>query len=298
MGKVLLVDVDSKIPNVALMKLSAYHKAHGDEVDFDVQDPDRVYVSIVFRRNLWRGPAIAAMYPRAEVQIGGTYGGVELPREIEFLKPDYDLYPSTYSMGFTTRGCIRTCPWCVVPQKEGPLRRWQHPEAFVDRRFDTVMLLDNNWLADANWFFETSDWLIAQDLTVDVTQGFDIRLVTGSIARQLRRLRMVHGYHFAFDHDTIEYYLLLKRQLHLLGQYGFDLRHEVQFYVYVDSDAEFDSGLERCQQLKAWGTNAFLMFNCDQPRTQRIKDLQRWANRKWLFWGCDFADYKVEVPAQ
>jgi hypothetical protein len=294
--KVLLVDVDSKIPNLALMKLSAYHKAQGDEVGFDVQDPDRVYVSILFRRNLWRGPAIAAMYPHAEVQIGGTFGDLDLPPEIEFLKPDYDLYPSTYSMGFTTRGCIRACPWCVVPQKEGSLRRWQHPKDFVDPRFDTVMLLDNNWLADRRWFFETSDWLIAHNLTVDVTQGFDIRLLDREVALQLQAMRMRNGYHFAFDTDEVE--PIIREKIQLLKDCGFNVRHNVQFYVYVDSDADFDSGLRRCQLLRDWGTNAFVMFNCDQPRTQRIKDLQRWANRKWLFWSCNFNAYKAEeVPA-
>jgi hypothetical protein len=293
--KVLLVDVDSKIPNLALMKLSAYHKAHGDEVSFDVQDPDRVYVSIIYRRNLWRGPAIAAMYAEAEVQIGGTFGGVDLPHDIEFLKPDYELYPSTYSMGFTTRGCIRSCPWCVVPQKEGSLQRWQHPQDFVDPRFDTVMLLDNNWLADTDWFFETSLWFIEHNLAVDVTQGFDIRLVTQDVAHQLRWLRTKHGYHFAFDTESVM--PIIRDKLHLLRWAGLDLRHEVQFYVYIDSDADFDSGLRRCQLLRDWGTNAFVMFNCDQHRTQRIKDLQRWANRKWLFWGVPFENYATQEPA-
>ena len=109
---VLLVDVDSKIPNLALMKISAWHKAQGDNVGFAIENPDKVYISCVFKKNAGQAKGIARFYPSAEIDIGGS--GIDLkkglPEEIEMIKPDYDLYPSTYSQDYTTRGCGRKLP--------------------------------------------------------------------------------------------------------------------------------------------------------------------------------------------
>jgi len=283
--KILLVDVDSKIPNLALMKLSAWHKARGHTVGFNVTDPDMVFISVIYAANKWRAYAVKQMFPKALVSIGGpAFPKVALNDAIEHTKPDYDLYPSEYSMGFTTRGCIRKCSWCIVPIKEGPLQRWDHPLDFHDDQFDTIMLLDNNWLADPEWFFETSNWIIGHNLTV-WEHGLDIRLVTPKIAQQLLSLNMKTGYHFAFDTDDIE--PIVHKKLLLLEDEGFNIRHDVQVYVYVDNDAEFMSGLRRARLLKEWGTNAFVMFNINAPLTDRIKKLRRWANRKHLFWSHD-----------
>lgn len=288
--RVLLIDVDSQIPNLALMKISAFHKLMGDYVSFREAAPDLVYASIVFRRNQWKAGAIQKMFPSTPVLAGGA--GVDLqlwlPKIVEELKPDYDLYPSTYSMGYTTRGCPRRCYFCIVPKKEGPLVRWQHPEQFHDSRFSTIMLLDNNWLGDPEWFFETSNWIIEHDLKL-WKHGLDIRLVTPRIARQLLRLRMVKDYHFAFDFDELE--PIIEKKLRLLERAGFSVRSEVMFYVYVHGDSQFTSGLRRARLLKKWGTNAFIMFNAEAPRTRRIKALQHWANRKQLFHSCDFNEY-------
>jgi len=112
--KVLLVDFDSKIPNLALMKLSAWHKQKGDLVGFDIQDPDQVYVSVVFSKNKSQAAGLTTMFPNSMISFGGPGWDLQnfLPEEIEKIKPDYDLYPSEYSQGYTTRGCIRKCPFC------------------------------------------------------------------------------------------------------------------------------------------------------------------------------------------
>lgn len=284
--RVLLVDVDSKIPNLALMKLSAWHKRRGDTVGFrSCGDPHTIYISVIYKRNLWKVEAIRAYYPAAEIHIGGpAVPSTKLPNPVENMKPDYDLYPSAYSMGYTTRGCIRTCEWCIVPDKEGGIQEWHHPRQFHDDQFDTIMLLDNNWLAAKDWFFKTSDWILKHGLTV-WEHGLDIRLVDREIGEQLLALKMKKGYHFAFDEEYLK--PVIHEKVTLLRKLGFDLRRKVQFYVYIDSDAQYESGLRRCQLLKAWGTNAYVMFNIDQPRTHRIKRLQRWANRKWLYWSSD-----------
>jgi hypothetical protein len=291
--RVLLYDVDSTIPNLPLMKISAYHKKMGDVVGFHTTEPDIIYASVIYPKNRHKINGLKFFYPNARIHIGGSGHslGRTLPEKIEFIKPDYDLYPSEYSQGFTTRGCIRNCHFCIVPKKEGGLKRWQHPKAFHDERFDTLMIMDNNWLADKKWFLETSGWIVERGLDVK-EHGLDIRLVDSEIARRLKELGIEH-HHFAWDILEIE--PIVRKKIKLLKKHGFELRSKVQFYVYVDSDsdADYDSAVYRCRKLKKWGTSPYIMFNIAKKRTERIKKLQRWANRKWLFWSIDIEDYNL-----
>ena len=101
--RILLIDIDSKIPNLALMKLSAYHRTCNDDVGFDITDPDKVYASVIFRKNKHLVDGLKFYYPNADIIIGGSgYDiSVSLPDEIELMKPDYSLYPECdYSIGF------------------------------------------------------------------------------------------------------------------------------------------------------------------------------------------------------
>lgn len=291
--KVLLVQADGKIPNLALMKLSSWHKAQGDQAGFNISDPDRVYVSVVFKKNRENAKGIQRMYPDAEVFFGGPGYDleIELPKEAEFCVPDYSVYPKMdFSMGFTTRGCIRNCYFCIVPEKEGILTRWQHPKEFHNPAFKKIMLLDNNWLADKDWFMETSQWIIDNRLSLR-EGGMDIRLLDDDMAERLSKLTFYKPMHFAFDDDSEQQAVM--EGIETLKRHGINLRQIVQFFVYIDGPEQMESGLARCRQLKEWGTNPFVMYNVDKPRPQEIHHLQRWANRKWLFWKFDFADYKV-----
>lgn len=297
--KVLLVDIDSKIPNLALMKISAYHKAQGDMVGFDIVDPDKVYASVVFKKNKHLVDGLRFYYPNADIIIGGSgYDlSITLPDKIEYIKPDYLLYPDCdYSIGFSTRGCIRKCHFCIVPEKEGKIRRVQHPENWYNPGFDKIMFLDNNILADKQRFIEITNWCIENDLKVWFTQGLDIRLLDIEIAKQLLKIKTWKSIFFAWDHISIE--PIVKDGIATLMQAGFtksDLRSNVQFYVYVDSDSEYESGVYRCRQLKSMSCNPFVMFNIDRKPTKRIRELQRWANRKWAFWSCDISEYTRQV---
>jgi len=293
--KVLLVQADGLLPNLALMKLSTWHKSQGDVVGFNVSDPDRIYVSIVFKKNKENSLGVPRLYSGAEVFYGGPGHDLEteLPPEIEFSVPDYALYPQMdFSMGFTTRGCIRNCYFCNVPEKEGILTRWQHPKDFHNPTFKKIMLLDNNWLADKEWFMGTSQWIIDNGLRLR-EGGMDVRLLDDDMAERLSQLRFYQPLHFAFDDDGDAQ--AVHDGINLLGKHGINLRHNVEFYVYVDSPKQFESGLARCRQLKEWGTNPFVMYNRDSPQTEEIKHLQRWANLKWIFWKIDFAEYNRKV---
>lgn len=183
--RVWLVDFDGKMENLALMRLSTYHKQRGDSVVlkhgahppelWDV--PDKVYVSCLFRWNRnraieyvngWGGRAIA----------GGT--GVDiystLPEEVSNCSPDYSLYGGNRAIGFISRGCIRKCPWCVVWRKEGELKRVSTAEEVVGNHSEAVFL-DNNFLALSNHCGDL-EWLAQHEIAVDFNQGLDARLVT------------------------------------------------------------------------------------------------------------------------
>jgi len=290
--KVRLVDVDSKIPNLALMKISAYHKARGDEVGFDVTEPDRVVASVVFTQNRWKADALRFMFPGAEIVAGGSGYDLTatLPDEIERLKPDYDLYPAiAYSLGFTTRGCIRRCPFCIVPEKEGRFRRAQHIREWHDERFGTVVCLDNNVYADREWFFENTDYVLESGLKYNAIQGMDIRILDEEIAGRLKDLKWSGQLHFAFDRIQDED--AIRRGIQMLKDAGIRPRHDVSVYVLVGFDSSPEEDYRRCEILREIGAGVFIM---QYRRTAWTKRLAR-LNRPQIYWSCDLAEFAPEA---
>jgi len=288
--KVLLIDVDSKIPNLALMNISAYHKKKGDIVGFNIDEPDVVYISCVFTKNKEQALGIQYFYPDSKVYIGGSGVNYEwLPEPMQKIMPDYDLYPSEYSQGFTTRGCIRHCPFCIVPHKEGYLQRWMHIKEFHDDRFDTVMLMDNNILADKEWFFENTDYILENDLFL-IENGMDIRLMDDEIAERLSMLKFKKPIKFAFDNMWDKDAVI--RGIKILKKHNVNLRANVMFYVLVGYNTTPEQDKYRCRLLKKYGTNPYVMPYKVTPWTRRIK---QWANSKELFWSTDIDEYKPGV---
>ncbi len=286
--RISLIDVDSKIPNLALMKISAYHKKKGDKVGFNLKNPDRIYTSIVFTKN--KGKAKNRSIDGIERYFGGSgYNlSIKLPDEIEFIKPDYDLYPSDCMMGFTTRGCNRRCYFCIVPKKEGRFKIWQHPKEFYDERFSIVKLLDDSILWDKKHAKKVLNFYFDRNVTVDMIQGYDIRLIDENIADLI--LKSTKGMiRFAFDDTKIE--PIVRSKIELLKNIGFDIRNKVMFYCYCHDDSMHDDTLYRCNVLKELGTNAFVMFNCEKHRTSRIKNLMYWCNRKIIYWSIQYEKY-------
>ena len=151
--KIGLIDVDghSGFPNLALMKLSAWHKSKGDTVEW--YSPmfsghmDAVYMSKVFTFS-----DDFPYYVDADEVIKGGTGYKDyitvLPEEAEHIFPDYSIYPSCdYAIGFLTRGCIRSCPWCIVPKKEGTIRAYDEWEHIKRGDSNRILFMDNNVLA-------------------------------------------------------------------------------------------------------------------------------------------------------
>mgnify|MGYP000936417244 CR=1 FL=1 len=256
MKKILLIDADSTIPNLALMKISAYYRAQGCEVGFNVSDPNIVYSSIVFRKNRHMADSLSFYYPEAEIDVGGSGYDLakELPPWIESMSPDYGLYPECdYYLGFTTRGCIRRCHFCIVHEKEGDFRK----------------------------VCDVSDICTGQDFKNCV-------LMDEEIAQALASLRAFRSWRIAFD--SMAYRDDVIRAIGLMRDAGISLKHDLMCYVYCHSDDNVDDAVSRCRILKEEGVTAFSMLNIDVAKTARMQKLKDWT-RPWSFWSCDYDEY-------
>lgn len=304
--RVLLVDIDSTIPNLALMKISAFYKKYGIQVGWDVDYPTHAYVSVILNKNRHKAVSCANMleslYPDISVDIGGPGYDLKkvLPSSIESCKPDYDLYPDIdYSLGFTTRGCIRRCPFCIVPIKEGKLHRVNPISEIYNPKFKQIKLLDNNVLADRDNFRAIVGFCTQHHLKLDISQGLDIRLLDEELAGLIAQIRPMNKLDFAFD--SLDYLDAVTRGVQLLKGAGIDVRGKVQFYVYCDRSESgkygIESAIKRCAILKELGTNAYVMLNIDEEPTRQMKNLKRWANRKNIYWAVDFSEYKQGMIA-
>lgn len=205
--KIGLIDVDGhNFPNLALMKISAYHKAKGDEVEWCIPllHYDIVYQSKVFDDTYSNDIDFT---PLADKIIkGGTGYGLDnkLPDKIEHQYPDYHLYEDKIpwirdtSMGFLTRGCPRACHFCIVAEKEGrcskkvaDLSEWHHNQPYIK-------LLDPNILAYRE-HMDLLQQLADSKAYVDFTQGLDARLLTEESIALINQIRLKE-IHFAWDY--------------------------------------------------------------------------------------------------
>lgn len=273
--KVLLMDLDiikqrRPFPNLALMKLSAYHKTRGDEVflNFPLKGADITYASCVFT---WHRGRVS------QVPDGATLGGAGLrldtvlPPAIDHIMPDYGLYPGVdFSMGFTSRGCPRHCPWCVIPWKEGGIRPAARLYEFWDRRHRRVKLLDNNLLASPNWQTTMED-IVAEDLEVDFNQGLDIRLVNDENVEYLKRVK-VKELRFAFD--DIAYEKTLREKMKLLLDNGLGSR-KLSFYFLYGFPVIEQECIERVKILASYNVGVYPMAykgaDGKEPRRRILK---------------------------
>lgn len=200
-----LIAVDKTIfPNIALAKISAYHKSQGDEVEWAnpmFGEYDRVYASKIFTFS----PDCKDVY-NCEVIRGGTGYDLHstLPDYIDRLQPDYSIYPSIddkTAYGFITRGCPNKCFWCCVPIKEGNVHPYMDiDEITQDGKRPNVILMDNNILA-CDHGIEQLVKIADKGYHIDLNQGNSARLVTPEIAEIFARIKWI-GSIIRFAADT------------------------------------------------------------------------------------------------
>lgn len=292
---VALLAVDSNYPNLALMKISAYHKSQGDTVEwynpFDTYD--RLYMAKVFSFTPDYGFVIANV--RGEVVRGGTGYDIRssLPGDMDRLQPDYSLYPtvdSRTSYGFLTRGCPNRCRWCVVPQKEGGIRPYMDVDDITlhgERPY--AVLMDNNVLA-CDYGLSQLEKIAERRYHVDFNQGLDARLVTPDVARLLARVRWIKRIRFGCD--TPAQIAECERAMQLVRQAGY--KGEFFLYCILIDFAESYHRLNYWRKYKYVLPHAQPYRDLNNPH-QRIpqwqKDMAHWADRKELYRSCDFKDF-------
>ena len=279
----------TRFPNLALMKLSAWHKAQGDTVEWwnPLLTYDRVYSSKVFTFT----PECPYL-PENTVKGGTGYGIMdELPQEIDAMFPDYSIYPKCgYAIGFLTRGCIRACPWCIVPKKEGMIRPYSTWREIKRPDSRDIVFMDNNVLACQHGLEQIDD-MGGENVRVDFNQGLDARLITDDVAKMLARLKWIRQIRMSADTDAMLNVVLTA--IERLGEYGIK-PYKVFVYVLVQ---DIESAEKRVMKLREVGADPFAQpyrdftTNAEPPKEQR--DFARWVNDKAIFKTVKtFRDYK------
>ncbi len=287
-----LCDIDShNWPNLCLMKLSAYHKARGDHVEWWRPEGryDRVYKSRVFTDTYSQDTITVTN--AGEVVCGGTgYGlGPNLPDEVEHTYPDYSIYPqfSGIAYGFLSRGCPRNCGFCLVSDKEGRRSIQVADLAEFWNGQKEVKLLDANLLACPD--HEKLILQLAESRAyVDFSQGLDIRLITPDNVALLNRVR-TKTVHFAWDNPDMDLTPYFRRFLELTAIKNVRKR---KVYVLTNYGSTHEQDLYRVETLRHMGYDPYVMVY-DRPSAPPItRQLQRWVNNKRIFHTVpSFADY-------
>lgn len=325
-----LIDKDyaGTFPNIPLMKLSAYHKAMNDYVEWYnpfSDEYDIVYISKVFSRpepeehiNARRvvrggsGYAIvtedgvekyAPFRAHKKMNARGEEYCRELPPEIEHIYPDYSIYPELTkdtAYGFLTRGCPRGCAFCHVAVKEGQKSvKVANLNEFWDGQ-KKIVLCDPNILACKDWK-ELLQQLIDSKASIDFNQGLDIRMMTEEKAEMIAACRLLEQeIHFAWDRyqdkETVLPRLQFFKDIYEKRR-KWTPQHKI-VYTLVNFDTTKEQDLERIYTLREIGYWAYIMvYDKEHNRDQFYKDIQRWVNNRKIFAVCptleDYLKFKT-----
>lgn len=295
-----LIDVDGhNFPNLPLMKLSAWHKAKGDTVEW--YEPlfsghmDIVYASKVFTFT----PEYPYFIDADTIKFGGTgYNypdcGEPLPDEIEHIYPDYALYPELTkdtAYGFLTRGCPRNCDFCIVAKKEGLCSTKVANLSEFWRGQKNIVLLDPNMFACKDWK-ELSQQLIDSRAWVDFSQGCDIRIMTEEKAEYIKQMK-IKQIHFAWDKYEDKEMIIPKFKA-FKEITGWDKR-KLPVYVLTNFNTTHEQDLERIYTLRELGYWPYVMVYEREklPKGHITRRVQRWVNMRAVFESTPrFEDYR------
>jgi len=273
-----LLDIDSKYPNVALMKLKAYY---GDQArmitPLEAWSCDKVYISSIF--NFSYKPNL----PAEHTIYGGTGYDIKakLPSEIEQCQPDYSIYPlAEVAMQRYSTGCIRKCPFCVVYEKEGGITS-SNPMNIPDNS-KWIYLLDNNFFASPNWL-ESIQHLIAYKKPVSF-EGIDVRILNEEHCSWLAKVKNRKQFHIAWDNPKDN----LVEKIRTMTKYINPSR--IGCYVLIGYWSTPDEDLYRVEKLRELKIDPFVMPFDKNDAYQ--KKFARWVNHKAIWKTIKWENYK------
>lgn len=308
--RVLLFQLDGKLPNIALMRIAAHHRARGDEIELRrTAYPEKqlwdgqgeVYGSLIFLRTKPLAERLLHAFPTAK--IGGTGWNLQNTLEgcgITTLDQDYTLYPSfRQSIGFTQRGCRLNCSFCVVPQKEGKVRG-ERTIAQIWRGDPwprELLLLDNDFFGQIEWRKRIKE---IQDgrFKVSFNQGINARCLTEEAAEAIASVdyrddsMTVKRIYTAWDNRADEQRLF--DGLSRLTKCGVKPDHIMVYMLigYWPGETTEDREYRR-KKLREFGARPYPM---PFVRTKELVGFQRWvigAYDKKISWN-DWVDAKYE----
>ena len=288
-----IFDVDSTIPNLALMKISKWHKKQGHHVDMYLpllhETYDKVYASKIFKFS--DGSAL-----RDDMIIGGT--GVDmsisLPSEIENETPDYSIYGYPHSIGFSQRGCRFKCGFCVVPKKEGsPYFNSSIDDIWTQRDSNFLVLLDNDFFGNPEWEQCIHD-INRHQLKVCFSQGLNIRIISKKQAEALASVKFKNikntKSQVTFAWDQIEDEKVIMRGIKRVLDAGIK-PWQMQFFVLIGYDSTEEEDMHRVMMLRQIGCDPFVMpFDKSDPYQRHFA---RWVNRRQIFKSCSWEEYRT-----
>ena len=289
-----LIDVDShNYPNLALMKISAWEKSQGSNVEWwnGLKHYDRVYQAKVFDDTYSADNEF--VIDADEIIKGGTGYGLDnkLPEGVEHIYPDYSLYGiKDTAYGFLTRGCPRHCRFCIVGDKEGLV---SHKVADLSEFWQgqkNIEILDPNLLA-CKKRDELLSQLIESGGRVNFNQGLDVRLLDKDVAEQINEIK-TSMIHFAWDN----YEQHTRECLEHAREWIKKDSYHVRVYVLTNFNTTIEQDLERIYTIRDIGFDPYVMIY-DKPHAPHdIKRMQRWCNGKAVFRVCEhFEDYNTMI---
>jgi hypothetical protein len=289
---VLIINLDSKIPNLALKKIEMYHKLQGDSIlwDNDIMIPwaNKIYVSNIFTFNKEK----AKFYTQYNAVIGGTGWDIykKLPDEIEKLKPKINF-------GFTTRGCIRNCHFCIVPKKEGKIQVVGDIYDLWDGKSKKITIMDNNIAAEKYHFIEILKQCQNEKIEVDLNQGIDFRLIDEDMIIEMKKTKLTK---IRMSIDNSAFIKQFEEKIKLLLKHYYTNKGLLQtcFFVYVfagiGKGEDFDSCLQRLELLKKYRIKPYLMRHESIKLQPEFIKLAQWCNFPAMFFSCSFNEFKLK----